>query len=616
MAITRGTLQLARRLRRDIGTEVDQVVRDLTSAWIKAWDELATPWQLAAADLVAEAVRLEHWPRPTDIARLPRVIAALDASEQSLQALAQQTADAAIAGAKRVIDVDVEFEARIIASQAPTVEQEGLLRHLIGRLPVAEQDQDTVRLQVNSRIRTDAVDVMRRRTAGQITADTFPLAPDAAEAMRRELIRGVDVGANPREAGARMVATTEGAFNGGLTRAMVISRTEMLDAYRATSQQIHASNSDIVPAWSWLSALDARCCPSCLAMHGTVHPVTEPGPDDHPQGRCGRLPELAPWAQLGINAPEPPSVLPDAEEWFAKLPRATQLRIMGPGRLQLLENGSIGWDDLSKIRRNPGWRQSRIPTPLRELRQRTERLPPTPRAVPPARLANPTLPIPRPRTPALVDQAREHAETIVPASLKAQVGDEMQRQAALTPGPMLQLRRVNDGGPDFSTHFRTANAYYTFAEREIYMHPQWGNPVEQGYRSSLKHRAIESGFSSPTGASTAAGSTAAHEFGHHLHGLMRGMPAEELRDFAEQLGTALKIQIETRFIHDWTFLNDQLDIAIRRNKGQIEAMVSTYGATNAMELLAEIWQEYSTLGDKARPHIREAGRLIQSVVTR
>lgn len=367
MAITRGTLQIARRLRRDIGTEVDQVVRDLTTAWIEAWDELATPWHLAAADLVAEAVRLEHWPRPTDIARLDRVMGALDASEKALAGLAQQTADAAIAGAERVIDADVELEARIIASQAPASEQEGLLRHLTGRMSVAEQDRDTVRLQVMSRIRTAAVDVMRRRAAGQITADTFPLAPDAGESMRRELIRGIDVGSNPREAAARMVAGVEGQFNGGLTRAMNISRTEVLDAYRATSQQIHAANADVVPGWEWLADLGPRICPSCLALHGTRFPTSQPGPDDHPSGRCARLPVLASWAELGITAPEPPSAMPSAEEWFASLPRAKQLQIMGPSRLQMLDDGLIGWGDLATLRQSTRWRPSYVPTPVRDL---------------------------------------------------------------------------------------------------------------------------------------------------------------------------------------------------------------------------------------------------------
>lgn len=369
MAITRGTLRIARRLRSDIGVEVDAVDRTLTAAWVRAWDDQAGGWRTAASDLVAEAGRLDHWPWPTDIARLPSVMAALDRAETALAGLAKTAAEEAALAAGRVIDLDVEREPGLIASQAPTTERAALLGHVTGRLVVAEQDRDSLRLAVLSRIRTDAVGVIRRRAEGQITSDLLPLSADAGEAMRRELIRGVDVGANPREAAARMLAQVEGAFNGGLSRALTVSRTEILDAYRATSQQIYAANSDVVPGWQWLSELDSRCCPSCWSMHGQQFPAATPGPDDHQRGRCARTPVLASWAELGISAPEPPSVMVDAQALFDRLPEASKLAVMGPARLGLYRSGQIRWTDLATRRLNPGWRQSYVPTPVRTLRR-------------------------------------------------------------------------------------------------------------------------------------------------------------------------------------------------------------------------------------------------------
>lgn len=400
MAVTRGTLAIARRLRRDIGSEADAAVRTLTGAWVASWDRLEPAWRQATADLVAEAGRLDHWPRPTDIARLPRVMAALEASETALDRLAERTRTETTAGADRVIDADAELEPRIIASQAPATEQEGLLAQVAGWLLVAEQDQTVIRTTVVTRIRTDAIQVIRRRAAGQITATTLPLGPAATAAMRRELIAGIDVGRNPREAARRMLAGLQARFNGGLTRAMNIARTEILDAYRTTSQQIHAANSDVVPGWTWLATLDLRTCPSCWGMHGTIHPVSEPGPDDHQQGRCARVPRLATWAELGIAAPEPPDLIPDAQARFFALSRSAQLRIMGPARLDLLESGRIGWGDLSTVRQNPGWRPSRVPTPVRNLqRQVAAGRPPTPGPAPAARVATPAPPPAAPAAP-------------------------------------------------------------------------------------------------------------------------------------------------------------------------------------------------------------------------
>jgi len=102
-------------------------------------------------------------------------------------------------------------------------------------------------------------------------------------------------------------------------------------------------------------------------MHGTEFPLDTPGPDDHPNGRCSRTPITRSWRDLGINIPEPPSVIPDAQAAFANLSQADQLRIMGPTRLDLLNRGDIKWSDLSTRRENPGWRASHNITPVRDL---------------------------------------------------------------------------------------------------------------------------------------------------------------------------------------------------------------------------------------------------------
>lgn len=384
MAVTRSTLTLARRLRRAVGTEADNAVRALTAEWVKTWDgQLASAWAQASVDLAAEAQRLSHWPRPTDIARTSSAMAALQATEDTLTRLATSTISTAVNAAARAVDADLDLEARVIASQAPATERETLLAHVGGRpaggLLVREQDQGTVRLTVLSRIRTFAPDIIRQRVQGQIVSTANPLPAETMAVVRRELIRGVETGDNPRTTAARMVAQVEGAFNGGLTRALTIARTEVLDAYRSSSHQIHAANADLVPAWQWLATLDTRVCPSCLAMHGQQFPTSQPGPWDHQQGRCARLPVLAPWSQLGISAPEPPSAVPDAQAWFAGLSRVEQLRIMGPARLGLLETGQVGWGDLATLRTTTGWRPSYVPTPVRDLRRRAAQgLPPTP----------------------------------------------------------------------------------------------------------------------------------------------------------------------------------------------------------------------------------------------
>lgn len=367
VAITRDTLRLARQLRRTVGIEADNTVRALTRAWAGEWEQLEPRWQTAAVDLAVLAVELGEWPQPAEIGRQPPVLAALAATGDALDRLAALTRTTATEAADRAIDVAVELEPRVIASQAPATQREGL--HTLVSARVAEQEPSLI-VRIIARIRSAAINLIRARAAQQIVSDTIPLSQDAQDAVARELVAGVDTGDNPRTTARKIVKAVAGAFNGGLTRALNISRTEVLDAYRQASQQVHTANSDLVEGWQWMAQLDRRCCPSCWAMHGTVHPVTSPGPWDHQQGRCARLPVLVPWSRLGIKAPEPDDLMPDAQTVFWGLPEEDQLAIMGPGRLELLRTGAVDWADLSTQRQNPGWRPSHVPTPVRDLQTR------------------------------------------------------------------------------------------------------------------------------------------------------------------------------------------------------------------------------------------------------
>jgi hypothetical protein len=93
-------------------------------------------------------------------------------------------------------------------------------------------------------------------------------------------------------------------------------------------------------------------------MNGTEFPLTQPGPEDHQQGRCDGLPITRSWQDLGFDIPEPESAIPDAQEWFNAQPEATKLEIMGPSRLEALNSGKAEWSNLSTYVANPDWRGS------------------------------------------------------------------------------------------------------------------------------------------------------------------------------------------------------------------------------------------------------------------
>jgi len=355
MPVTRETLSLVRRLRVEVGSEADASVRALVKAWGRAWDEIAGQWRDGVSDLVALQAQLQRWPHAWEVSRVGRLRRALQAAEQSLTALAQQTGVTVSTAAGGVIAATAAAEPAVLASQLPAASRAAAAVTFADRLPKL------------------ALDAVVHRTTQRITAVSRPLSAAAYEAMQRELIRGVAVGDNPRETGRRMVARVRGAFDGGLVRATTVARTEVLDAYREASRASHTANSDVVSGYRWQATLDRRTCVACLAMNGETFGVTESGPADHQNGRCARVPVLRSWRQLGISLDEPPDRFPDARAWFAGLPEDQQVEMMGATRHALWSSGRVGWDDLAPRRSTSGWRDSYTPTSLRDLQRAADR---------------------------------------------------------------------------------------------------------------------------------------------------------------------------------------------------------------------------------------------------
>jgi hypothetical protein len=351
VAITADTLRLVAELRATLAAITDARTRVTVGAWVRGWDTIAAEVHAGITDLLTQ-VDHGRWPSRAAVLRTTRLIRVLDLARIQLEHLATQVDTGARADAAAAAHRAAGSQGRLVASQLPA-----------GTTPA----------QVAARygsFDTAMLDAIVARTGEQITALTRPLSQLAYEAMLRTLIRGVAVGDNPRTTAALMLRRVEGQFNGGLTRALVIARTETLDAARTASRATQLAQADVLAGWQWHSARDARTCPSCWAQDGGIHPLDQPGPLDHQQGRCTRLPVVRSWRDLGIAAPEPPSVLQPAEQVFAALPEDDQLAVMGPARLAALQSGQASWSDLSQRRRTHGWRDSYAPTPVRALAAR------------------------------------------------------------------------------------------------------------------------------------------------------------------------------------------------------------------------------------------------------
>jgi SPP1 gp7 family putative phage head morphogenesis protein len=314
---------------------------------VHAWDALAPALAAGLDDVLAGVASGQRLSRAL-VLRTRRLMLALEATRGQLEMLGLAAERGAAADVAAAVPQAAAAQADLIGSQLP---------------PSAWHPAVAP---------PNALDAIVSRAAQQITTLTRPLSDRAYQAMTRGLIRGVAVGDNPRTVARAMLRGLEGQFNGGLARALTISRTEMLDALRAAAAREQWANRDVLSGWQWWTAGDNRTCPSCWAQHGNIYPLELPGPWDHPRGRCTRHPVVKPGKELGIQATEPePIPGADGEAVFRRLPRADQLQIMGPGRLAALDDGTASWADLSTRVDNPGWRPSYPATPVRDLGRRT-----------------------------------------------------------------------------------------------------------------------------------------------------------------------------------------------------------------------------------------------------
>lgn len=347
MAVTARTLRLQRQLRRELAKITDTQARDLTRAWVRAWDELAPDLTDVLLEMLVAGERVTR----AQLLRSTRLRAALVVIADRLETLAAEAGVRITADLAGVIDAAGGAQASVIDSQLPP--NFGLLDDL----------------DYWARVDARQIEAIVRRSTQQITARTRKLSAPAYDAVRRELLRGVASGSNPRVVARRIVARAGKAWDRSLSDAMRIARTEILDAHREAARLGQAQHADVLAGWRWLCDFGPRTCPACLAMHGSMHSLDEPGPEDHPCGRCARQVVTKPWSELGFDGvEEPESLFPDARAWYDGLSEADQIAIMGRERQALLAGGHVRWDDLATKRSNDGWRDSWQVTPVKRLR--------------------------------------------------------------------------------------------------------------------------------------------------------------------------------------------------------------------------------------------------------
>lgn len=190
------------------------------------------------------------------------------------------------------------------------------------------------------------------------------LAKYHAPKVRDQLIEAIALGYGPNKTAgniAPLLAEVDKAFKIAMANpfadATRMARTAQLWAYREATRANYQLNSDVVSGWQWYANLDDTTCMSCVAMHGTIHPLDEPL-EDHHHGRCTPIPVVLGNAMIAENA---------GPSWFDELPEQKQQSMMGQGAFEAWSAGRFDLSQLSHQVEDDVYGVIRTVTPLKDL---------------------------------------------------------------------------------------------------------------------------------------------------------------------------------------------------------------------------------------------------------
>jgi len=172
-----------------------------------------------------------------------------------------------------------------------------------------------------------------------------------ADQVANAILEGVGLGKNPKTIARGLTD----AFGMGLTDSMRMMRTVQIYSYREANRASYIANGDVVQKWIWYADL-RQACPSCIAMHGTVHDLSE-RLNDHHNGHCAMLP-------LVIGAKNP---IAPGEDWFTQQPEAYQRQLLGKSKFEAWKGGAFQFGDLVDTHNDAVYGEMRSVAPLWKL---------------------------------------------------------------------------------------------------------------------------------------------------------------------------------------------------------------------------------------------------------
>lgn len=227
------------------------------------------------------------------------------------------------------------------------------------------------------------------------------------------------------------------------------------------------------------------------------------------------------------------------------------------------------------------------------------------------------------------------AEQGLPEQIQAPVVEAMKVQGALAPKTSMLLKQIHTPTDSkLRARFDYSEgtfAYYNTVDRRMAINPGWAIEDTRGFGIEDVHSLTQdtrlcnaSGHFSRTGATDPLGQHCSHEFGHHVTSTIMRNNGKNTSEFEEHMPAAVAERIlpaisralgltDAPKAKGGKVAGTALDKWIERNRHKISSGVSDYGGETFQEFMAEVWQEYSTMGTHARPAIREIGTLMREI---
>lgn len=303
----------------------------------------------AYASLQAEAEALQQQlaamadPQQADVTRLASLRSLTRQMQREVERYAEFADAEIVRSVSASIDLGLAHSRGLVEAHFPTAATRAAVRARWDMLPAEQVETILGFTAENSPLRT--------RLVGR-------LGEAVATRVANALVDAIATGTNPRQV-ARLIRREMGQ---GLTWSLTTARTAQLWAYREAARANYIANRSVVAGWIWLSALDGRCCMSCIAQHGSFHPVDEVLAGHH-NCRCVPVPSVPLATQLGIKPP----VIETGEVWFNRQTAAKQRAQMGPGLYEAWKSGSVAFSGLSQSYRDPVYGTMLRETPLMDL---------------------------------------------------------------------------------------------------------------------------------------------------------------------------------------------------------------------------------------------------------